>query len=140
MSWLHRSSEIFKGNIEVLSFEPRESRVFTIEREDGALDTKTDLRLSTQDEWRGWLDQDPSKKESTSSSLINLIIGGQGSKPWGHDPGLVSKMPWSKSTFLRIKTQLSFMPKSSEPSTATPAACSLACGSTGNRGRQPGDL
>ncbi|KAH6997410.1 hypothetical protein EDB80DRAFT_897078 [Ilyonectria destructans] len=78
MSWLHRSSEIFKGNIEVLSFEPRESRVFTIEREDGALDTKTDLRLSTQDEWRGWLDQDPSKKESTSSSLINLIIGGQG--------------------------------------------------------------
>ncbi|KAH6971520.1 hypothetical protein BKA56DRAFT_528243 [Ilyonectria sp. MPI-CAGE-AT-0026] len=105
MSWLHRSSEIFKGNIEVLTFKPRESRVFTIEREDGALDTKTDSRLSTEDEWRDWLDQNPSK-ESTTSSRINLIIGSQEKEPRGHCPALASKMPWSKSTFLRVNKQL----------------------------------
>ncbi|KAH7136283.1 hypothetical protein EDB81DRAFT_902039, partial [Dactylonectria macrodidyma] len=134
MSWLCRDPEIIDDDLETVTFEPGENRVFTIERKDGVSvsskllvsDNTKEVTLSTEDEWQEWLDQvrvslhkllrvqlltghqpdkKPSKNPSDGSSCIDLILGSRAERPWGEDPGLVSALPWSKDIFFKVKSQ-----------------------------------
>ncbi|KAI1363884.1 hypothetical protein F5Y08DRAFT_340209 [Xylaria arbuscula] len=108
MDWLRSDDTLWEKNLNWIEFEPAKSTVLLISKSGNAELSAQEYTVQSEKDWEAWLDQasltfnrHTHQPEVKTGTKLRLILGARADSG-GPDPGVLSYLPFSKSTFRRL--------------------------------------